>query len=107
MGKTIDEPAPTVKDYVESAYLHGLSVENLDTGELEPPRDISEVEWITARIEALIQQEVTKGKLEELDLMHEKSFGWKRNKQLISGFVEDYHERRSELQHQLNNKDSK
>lgn len=36
-----------VANYVEAAYLHGLPTENLDTGESEPPRDISDVAWIT------------------------------------------------------------
>lgn len=36
----------TIKNYVESAYLHGLPTENLETGELEPPADIADTEWI-------------------------------------------------------------
>lgn len=39
-----------ILQYVEAAYLHGLPVENLDTGELEPPNDISEVSWIADSI---------------------------------------------------------
>lgn len=54
---------PTIKDYVESAYLHGLGVENLDTGEFEPPRDISDIEWITEALERLIIKE----KIDELE----------------------------------------
>lgn len=42
---------PTILEYIEAAYLHGLCVENLNTGELEPPRDISEVAWIAEAIE--------------------------------------------------------
>ena len=41
---------PTILQYVEAAYLHGLCVENLDTGELEPPKDISDVKWIDEAI---------------------------------------------------------
>jgi len=45
----------------------------------------------------IITAEVKEARIEELELMHEKSFGWKRNKQLISGFVEDYYDRLKEL----------
>lgn len=49
-----DELRDEISMYVESAYLHGLCVENLDTGKLEPPRDISDVAWITDKLMHLI-----------------------------------------------------
>jgi hypothetical protein len=62
MSKDISEQHARILEYVEAAYLHGLCVENLDTGELEPPRDISEVAWIADRLTHLI----TEAKIEEL-----------------------------------------
>jgi len=56
----------TIKDLVEAAYLHGLPVENLDTGELEPPRDISDVQWIIDDIEARINKAVIEARMDEL-----------------------------------------
>jgi hypothetical protein len=55
---------PTIQDYVQAAYLHGLSTENLDTGELEPPRDISETDWITEAIEAQITAKLNQFELD-------------------------------------------
>ncbi len=52
-----DELRDKISMYVESAYLHGLPTENLDTGEFEPPRDISDVAWITDKIMQLIAQQ--------------------------------------------------
>lgn len=43
--------------YVEAAYLHGLPVENLDTGELESPRDIADVAWIADKIMELLEEQ--------------------------------------------------
>lgn len=55
-----DELRDEISMYVESAYLHGLCVENLDTGKLEPPRDISDVAWITDNLMHLITAETDK-----------------------------------------------
>ena len=46
---------------------------------------------------SVVDQLVREARIDELERMHEKSFGWKRNKQLISGFVEDYYDRLREL----------
>jgi len=51
----------TIKDLVEAAYLHGLCVENLDTGELEPPKDIADVQWIVDKIQELLDAEYKRG----------------------------------------------
>jgi hypothetical protein len=56
----------TVEQYIQAAYLHGLSTENLDTGELEPPRDISEVDWITEAIEARMSKLLIEARIDEL-----------------------------------------
>ncbi len=57
MSKSISDE---LREYVQSAYLHGLPVENLDTGEIEPPANISDVEWIVEAILKLIEQEKEK-----------------------------------------------
>lgn len=54
--------------YVEAAYLHALPVENLDNGELEPPKDISDVAWIADRLLVLFKQEVMAALPEKLYL---------------------------------------
>ncbi len=53
MSKSISDE---LREYVQSAYLHGLPVENLDTGEIEPPADISDVEWIVEAILSHIEE---------------------------------------------------
>lgn len=47
-----------ISEYVEAAYLHGLSVADLDAGEVDPPRDISEVAWITDTLMELMDKEI-------------------------------------------------
>lgn len=75
----------TIKDYVEAAYLHGLCVENFDTGELDPPRDISEVQWITDRITQLLLEARA---LEIERLLDEHQFFAPTHKQLTDRVAE-------------------
>lgn len=56
-----------IQQYIKAAYLHGLPVENLDTGELEPPRDISDVAWITDAIMQAVKAELGAALLKELE----------------------------------------
>ena len=55
---TSTELRKKVADYVQAAYLHGLMTENLDTGELEPPADISDTDWITDSIMHAVKDHV-------------------------------------------------
>lgn len=55
---TTEQLRDRISDYVQAAYLHGLSTENLDTCELEPPLDISDTDWITDALMSAVKDHV-------------------------------------------------
>lgn len=64
-----DDLRKKVTDYVAAAYLHGLPTENLDTGELEPPRDIADTDWI---VDSLLELYLTHRNAELEKLLEQK-----------------------------------